>query len=540
MRALSANVQAKSAKTRLRGLLWGCGCAAALATACAPEGGDARGAEQAAPSVVAPEALVMGGSPAGNVVARQHAPQAEHCVQSELNAIADPRERFEEAFECGDELFETRFNALDGVGANVGSGQRFTRVPRADKLGLGEWANHTPRRFTGPNAEACNACHNDPFDDGAGPASVNVIRDPEHRAHPAWFINRNTPHLFAIGALQRLAEEMTDELQAQRNRGRERACRRRTSMRVDLQSKGVSFGSMVVACNGRDRTRDLEGIDGDLVVKPLQWKGNTKTVRQFNRDASHGELGMQAVEIVGENVDGDGDGVVNELGFGDQTALAIYLAAQPRPVTKLELADAGLASVSPEERDSIGRGAALFEEADCATCHVPALVIDDPIFSEPSQNRNFQDDPFPAGQDPIAVGVDPVNPISFDLTRDQPDNVIDVGGTQVRLGAFEASEEGGAIVRLYGDLKRHYMGSGLAESVDETGTGASVWITKELWGVGSTAPYMHDGRSTTLSEAILEHGGEARPSREAFERMSHQDRSDLIEFLNNLVLFKLE
>jgi CxxC motif-containing protein (DUF1111 family) len=209
-------------------------------------------------------------------------------------------------------------------------------------------------------------------------------------------------------------------------------------------------------------------------------------------------------------------------------------------VTKLELAEAGLASVSLEEREAIGRGAALFEEADCATCHVPALVIDEPIFSEPSQNPNFQDDPFPAGQDPIAVGVDPANPISFDLTRDQPDNVIDVGGTQVRLGAFEANEEGGAIVRLYGDLKRHHMGSGLAESVDEIGTGASVWITTELWGVGSTAPYMHDGRSTTLSEAILEHGGEARPSREAFERMSHQDRSDLIEFLNNLVLFKLE
>jgi hypothetical protein len=49
--------------------------------------------------VVAPEALVMGGSLAGNVVARQHEPQAEHCIQSELNAIADPHERFEAAFE---------------------------------------------------------------------------------------------------------------------------------------------------------------------------------------------------------------------------------------------------------------------------------------------------------------------------------------------------------------------------------------------------------------------------------------------------------
>lgn len=248
-------------------------------------------------------------------------------------------------------------------------------------------------------------------------------------------------------------------------------------------------------CTPRDDTRRIRGVDDDLVVKPFQWKGNFKTVREFNRDASHNELGMQSVEIVGEDVDGDGDGVVNEFGFGDQSALAIYLAAQPRPVTKLELVDVGLVQVSMEERESISRGEALFEEIDCATCHKPALVIDDPIFSEPSKSASFRDDPFPAGQDPIAVGVDPDDPIWFDLTQDQPDNVIDMGGTEVRLGTL---------------------------------------------GVGSTAPYMHDGRSTTLTEAVLEHGGEARYSRRAFVRLSEQEQGDLIAFLNNLVLFKLE
>ena len=73
------------------------------------------------------------------------------------------------AFEGGDELFETVFNALDGVGANVGQGQRFTRMPRADLRGFGEWANHVPARETGPNAASCNSCHNQPSDDGAGP-----------------------------------------------------------------------------------------------------------------------------------------------------------------------------------------------------------------------------------------------------------------------------------------------------------------------------------------------------------------------------------
>ncbi len=41
-------------------------------------------------------------------------------------------------------------------------------------------------------------------------------------------------------------------------------------------------------------------------------------------------------------------------------------------------------------------------------------------------------------------------------------------------------------------------------------------MTKELWGVGSTGPYLHDGWGTTLTEAILDHGGEGADSRDRF------------------------
>jgi CxxC motif-containing protein (DUF1111 family) len=95
-------------------------------------------------------------------------------------------------------------------------------------------------------------------------------------------------------------------------------------------------------------------------------------------------------------------------------------------------------------------------------------------------------------------------------------------------------------VRAYSDLKRHDVGPLLAESIDEAGTGASVFMTRGLWGVGSTAPYLHDGRATTLTEAILFHGGEAANSRQAFIGRSTADQADLIAFLNNLVLFVIE
>ena len=384
-------------------------------------------------------------------------------------------------------------------------------------------------------------------------------RDPGHTGMLRKFITRNTPHVFGIGALQRLAEEMTDDLQAIRDAAAERACRTGRVVRVRLRAKGVDFGrvtlvssrgrrngagdgAVVVLSGGGDcevlmNVSRLDGVDPDLVVKPLQWKGTDSTVRIFNRGASHDELGMQPVEIVGDGVDGDYDGVTDEMTIGDQTALAIYLAAQPRPVTKVELAEVGLiAPLTEDELASIERGGEVFEAIGCADCHRPALVVDDPVFSEPSQNPNYREDVFPAGQ----PGLDPDRAVTFDLTRDQPDNIVETPAGEVHLGVFESTEEGGAIVRLFGDLKRHDMGPELAESIDEGGTGASTWMTKELWGVADTGPYLHDGRATTITEAILAHGGEGHRSRQRFHDATDRERADLIAFLGNLKLLKLE
>ena len=84
-------------------------------------------------------------------------------------------------------------------------------------------------------------------------------------------------------------------------------------------------------------------------------------LRHFNRDAANNEIGMQAVEFTGDNVDGDGDGVVNELTVGDITALTVYLAAQPRPTTKMELSSLNLIDpLSSAEVAAIGAGARVF------------------------------------------------------------------------------------------------------------------------------------------------------------------------------------
>jgi hypothetical protein len=512
-----------------------------------------------------------------------HQPAAVHTDQFRLNALSAP-ERFVEAFELGDELFATAFNALDGGGANVGGGQRFTRVPRADRKGTGEWFTHTPIRVTGPNAQGCFECHEQPFEDGSGTSAANVHRDAFRTGILSQFVERNTPHVFAPGAIQRLAEEMTDDLTAIQQRLAADACRVGGTRTASLNAKGVGYGTLsatrtaVNPCRVTYNTDGVRGIDflpsvenpdapPALIVRPFQWKGSVAFLRDFNRGASHNELGMQSVEIVGDDVDGDGDGVLNELTVGDQTALAIYMAAQPRPTTLLELNSLRLLepALSSTQIAAITRGRAVFGAVGCGTCHIPQLTITRPVFTEPSQNAAYRDgDTLPAGQSTLARGLDYRNPVSFDLTRDQPDNIIRRGDGSIlaRLGSFTARDRAGrTIVELFGDLKRHAMGPRLAEPVNEI-AGDDVtpipldprnrhtpdtFLTENLWGVGSTAPYMHDGRATTLAEAILEHAAsnsdtasEARASRAAFTNLTLRDRQALIAFLENLVLFKLE
>src|SRR5262249_12857383 len=148
-------------------------------------------------------------------------------------------------------------------------------------------------------------------------------------------------------------------------------------------------------------TRNVQGVDNDLIVKPFQWKGVDPFVREFNRGAAHNELGMQPVEITGDGVDGDGDGVKDEMSVGDMSALAVYLAAQPRPVSLVELdvlrqalnqmgaagqAEAKrlqLPTLTSAQKNSIANGAVKFVQSQCASCHKPVLTVSNPIFSEP-------------------------------------------------------------------------------------------------------------------------------------------------------------
>ena len=89
---------------------------------------------------------------------------------------------------------------------------------------------------------------------------------------------------------------------------------------------------------------------------------------------------------------------------------------------------------------------------------------------------------------------------------------------------------------IFTDFKRHDLGPNFWER-NFDGTLQHEFMTEPLWGVATTAPYGHDGRSVNLREVILRHGGEAQDARDAFAALSDERQRQLLEFLETLVLF---
>jgi CxxC motif-containing protein (DUF1111 family) len=60
------------------------------------------------------------------------------------------------------------------------------------------------------------------------------------------------------------------------------------------------------------------------------------------------------------------------------------------------------------------------------------------------------------------------------------------------------------------------------------------WKTPPLWGVADSAPYFHDGASSTLEDAILRHEGDAIAVTRAFKNLPTPDQQAVIAFLKTL------
>ncbi len=234
------------------------------------------------------------------------------------------------------------------------------------------------------------------------------------------------------------------------------------------------FGAGVLSRIEQDHVPD----GSDQNPKAFRHKG-LNTLREICADASQNELGMQAPEVIArehgmsiqdaKSFDADNDGVVEELTTGDVTAITAFTASLPVPVELTTVDGQNL-------RASSVRGEALFFKdirlggAGCGSCHIEFLAADGPF--------TRIDNPETTGSILMPVPVD-------------------IDGATMEIGAI-----------LYGDMRRHKIGPLGADPIPQEGVPADVFITAELWGVGSTSPYWHDGRAGgSLEQAIALHKG---------------------------------
>lgn len=211
---------------------------------------------------------------------------------------------------------------------------------------------------------------------------------------------------------------------------------------------------------------------------------------------------------------GDCSQLQGSVSAGEIDLLEWYLLNTPRP-----------AQLPETPQTALGKG--LFAESGCASCHVPDWEIQN---SNPttghSGDRRFFD---------LAVTVTAAGEAEGKLQL-LAQLAEDGSGHWIR-GFGETLVRG-----IYSDFRHHEMGERFAEyyfsSRADRAFALRRFRTPPLWGVGSTAPYGHDGRSPTLDHVIRRHGGEASFSAAAYAALDETDRAALLAFLNGQVLYQ--
>jgi CxxC motif-containing protein (DUF1111 family) len=92
----------------------------------------------------------------------------------------------------------------------------------------------------------------------------------------------------------------------------------------------------------------------------------------------------------------------------------------------------------------------------------------------------------------------------------------------------------GTEVHAYTDLLLHDIADPDALGIEEGEAGIHDFRTPPLWGLGQSAPYLHDGRASTVEDAIAAHAGEAAAVRDEVADLSATDREALFAFLRSL------
>jgi hypothetical protein len=86
-------------------------------------------------------------------------------------------------------------------------------------------------------------------------------------------------------------------------------------------------------------------------------------------------------------------------------------------------------------------------------------------------------------------------------------------------------------INAYTDLLVHDMGPAFDDHFVAGSAGGTEWRTAPLWRVSDRVHFLHDGRATTISDAISAHGGQAAAAAAAFNALDDLGKKSLLDFL---------
>ena len=416
----------------------------------------------------------------------------------------------DEIIEHGEFLFKGSFNELDWLGRHETSGTTKTRPRRESPQNF--------NRISGPDANACVACHNLPRIGGGGDNSNNVfglasdidfatlegsVGSEDDSSSVLDITNeRNTIGVFGSGLVELLSREITIDLFNIVEKSKKLSLDENRIIKADLDSKGINYGYIEVHPNGFIDRSNVDGIDSDLVLRPFIQKGVIGTLRDFSNISMNHHHGMQSEELAGFNSDLDRDGIVNELTEGDITAVTIFQATLDFPNNVF--------SENDEIKNAQLKGKEVFNNIGCASCHMPTLPLKSLMFVEPG----------------------PLNTeISTTLAESKKTLVVNL---EDYVSKLEKDDDGNYLIPIWSDLKRHDMGPKLDnERPLQKGVPTNYWLTKKLWGFYSEPPFLHHGRANLLNDVIEMHQGDAKISSDAYFDFESDEQQYLIEFLKS-------
>ncbi len=405
----------------------------------------------------------------------------------------------------GRQLFQRKFTRVQGQGAGIGDDVGDINT----NIGIGAGL-----------VDSCGGCHARPR--GSAGFGGDVVTRPD---------SRSAPHLFGLGLKEMLADEITSDLRAIRARAISQAVKKGRPFTQGLTSKGITFGTITANPDGSVDTSNVQGVDPDLRVRPFFAQGGTISIREFAVGALHAEMGLEsndpdlATASAGGKVttpsgmvlDGSQDRIeappppdANTGAYEIPTAvvdhLEFYLLNYFKPGTY-------------QQTETTQNGLKVFNNIGCGSCHIQNLQI--------NRDRRVAD---------VETVYDPVNGIFNTLFATAAPLVHVVNDSSGFPPLQVPNLQPFLVKNIFTDFKRHDLGTNFYER-NYDGTLQKQFLTRPLWGVGTSAPYGHDGRSVTIPEVILRHGGEAQSSRDAFAGLSEEDRASLLDFLDFLVLF---